>query len=235
MTDTPITRLTNNKPLFYSLVLGSIFWLIAFSGVAANSSSESSPWILWFYAIFSFFVLAGMYFIVCAGLLAQYRVTALSFVAITFTFSVLAIQNLTFKLEPATIVATIGYFLFTFVLFFWMLTVGHLGEMSDLAPTFNTNMANFSRDQEVGFHLPNPRFNPSGDFQGLGFGTMESINYNIETRALYSYQGNPSDPNELPFEKGDILFVGETHGKWWPARNSAGRTGTVPSNYLEII
>jgi len=234
MNDTPIARLTANKPLFCSLILGSLFWLIAFCGVAVNSSSENNPGILWFYAVFSFLVLAGMYFIVCAGLLAQYRVTALSFVAITFTFSVLAIQNLTFKLEPATIVATIGYFLFTFVLFFWMLTVGHLGEMSDLTPRFSSHLANFPRSHdEPSYSQSISRLHSSGEFQG--FGTLESINYNIEARAIYSYQGNPADPNEIPFEKGDILYVGETHGKWWPARDSSGRTGTVPSNYLELI
>ncbi|KAJ1561302.1 Transmembrane osmosensor [Nowakowskiella sp. JEL0078] len=48
-------------------------------------------------------------------------------------------------------------------------------------------------------------------------------------------EANPEDPSELSFQKGEILTIIESKGKWWQARKSDGKAGIVPSNYLELI
>lgn len=236
MYETSIDRITYNKPLFYSIVLGVFFWVAAVCGTLLSGSEEKPIGILWFYAAFSLLVLVGVITVTCTGLLIKYRVTVLSFTSIGFTFSVLAIQNLTFKLDTPTIIATIGYFLFTFVLFFWMLTIGHLGDFKESETVLSSFPARYLNTE------PNHRsIGELESFSGLqnhtgGLETnLEELQYNIRAQALYTYNVNPNDSSELSFEKGEILFIGETQGKWWPARNAQGQTGVVPSNYIQLL
>ncbi|KAH3666685.1 hypothetical protein WICMUC_005502 [Wickerhamomyces mucosus] len=54
-------------------------------------------------------------------------------------------------------------------------------------------------------------------------------------RALYSYESNPDDENEISFEKDEILKVNDIHSRWWQAKRSNGQIGICPSNYVELI
>jgi SHO1 osmosensor len=54
-------------------------------------------------------------------------------------------------------------------------------------------------------------------------------------RALYSYESNPDDENEISFEKGEILKVNDINSRWWQAKRSNGDIGICPSNYVELI
>ncbi|ORY29435.1 hypothetical protein BCR33DRAFT_685709 [Rhizoclosmatium globosum] len=60
-----------------------------------------------------------------------------------------------------------------------------------------------------------------------------------KAQALYNYTANPSDPNELSFNKGQVLDIVDKEGKWWKARyvdaSGAVVTGVVPSNYVTLI
>lgn len=56
-----------------------------------------------------------------------------------------------------------------------------------------------------------------------------------KARAIYAYNASPADPNEVSFEKGEILEITNHNGKWWQARRTTGQSGIVPSNYLQML
>jgi len=56
-----------------------------------------------------------------------------------------------------------------------------------------------------------------------------------QAKALWAYNENGSEPNDLSFRTGDIIeVVAETNADWWTGRIN-GEQGLFPSNYVEKI
>ncbi|CAG8448516.1 6656_t:CDS:2 [Ambispora gerdemannii] len=228
-----------------------IGWFVTFIGAIAGNAWRFT----WFVIVFDLLVLVSLFAAVGSDSVRFYRLavsfcfTTILYVGLDFrdtlimtllgigiTFSCGQIEFYIYSTRAEFQAVGAGLIFLSMVELFWVLVFG-CEEGS-----FVHNSVNAASISKPSVHSNiGPALSGLG---GLSYAPPQTENresqvivspnaeYAYRAKALYTYQANAEDPNELSFSKGEILEIVDKKGKWWQAKKLDGSVGIAPSNYV---
>eukprot|EP00732_Lithocolla_globosa_P007059 Lithocolla_globosa_v1_NODE_8620_length_799_cov_191.440860.p1 type:complete len:237 gc:universal NODE_8620_length_799_cov_191.440860:745-35(-) len=222
------------KPLFITVVVGIVFEFVTLVGLGRLSGvteAKGDLALVWWTLFLAMILCAAILILMAIGEKARFQMVLLSFVTLE---AVLATTSCYFVLqnrgEGAFGISLIGFMGITVIYYGLMVLLG-----MDVSSTNVVGMRQL--DEERADPMYTPTHHQANDNEGSNLVSSSPDHVAIECtcKAIFNYDANPKDPNELSFVKDEILEILDRKGKWWRARKQDGTVGIIPSNYLEEI
>ncbi|KAI8069860.1 uncharacterized protein B0P05DRAFT_551197 [Gilbertella persicaria] len=213
-------RLIQKPFLLITSILALGGWSIAFTGACMLKVLHGAWWVI----VYQFCIVIGHMLIFMAGSMDHYRIAMMAVLASSIpllTIQVDYVIQLTKAMvskTPSANAYVSGYMILLVVHYAWIIVIGSdkttwlgaLGQAEDIR-----------NDCRI-----EPEFFAEKTIQ------QEPYEFTERVRALHTYNASIQDPNELSFEKGELLEIVDRKGNWWQARKSNGTIGIIPSNYF---
>jgi len=230
------THLLEDPIFLGSFGLAIVGWIVALAGQCASNLSlrafgVNGPF-AWFIIFFNLAVIVGTLAVVSSNKTSQQRPALMAFFAACF---VLDSQAVTWfiHLDSSYQAAGAGYIFLSIVFIVWIIVLGSDNQQRTKAAAYSSTGVIIGNNVTPTM-IPLSQATQSSVSQNQVV-VSPNAEYAYKARALYDYAASPEDPNELNFNKDDVLDIADNKGKWWQARRADGVIGIVPSNYLQII
>ncbi|KAI0465366.1 Transmembrane osmosensor [Komagataella kurtzmanii] len=253
-----IRNIINDPFATGSLSLAAMSWIITFISSIVADVQGSFPKLTWWGIVFELFVILFLAALYIVDDIQPHRLSIVGFLAIATVYTTNSANSLVYSNTSAKNCAAAGSILLSMINLIWLFYYGtDIANSVLVARVFGKQGSNpFTTPQPNRTYTPNDinntntNYMSSGQLTGLEKGVDSNAygnhddsddelsaddHYPITVRALYNYDANPEDINELSLKQGEVFKVKDTAGKWWQAKKQSGELGICPSNYVETL
>ncbi|KAI8099926.1 uncharacterized protein BX664DRAFT_322426 [Halteromyces radiatus] len=227
----------SKKLLILNGVFSLIGWLLGFIGLC--TAGKSTVRHSWWMTIYNLGLIVLIFGVVCKSKQDMFAPLLLSLVTIGILYNT---QEVSFYLENNRLspfyVTGAGYIILIVAQFMWLVAFGIKDIYTEPTRTTKTEDDDHLFTPQASSNIMPTDMDMAQHQNMLVNDAMNTIyvsphaEFKIPVVALHAYGANPEDPNELSFEKGEILYVHEKKGSWWQAKKSDCSVGMIPSNYV---
>ncbi|CAI4211156.1 unnamed protein product [Parascedosporium putredinis] len=242
-----------------TISISVLAWLVSFiGGVIAQiqvGGTRSFPPFAWWSTVYIFFLIIGIFVTVASDTIQTYHVAVVGYLAAGLILSSSSVNFLIFVNLGSFQATAAGFILLSMVQIVWIFYFGSAPSavprayLDSFALTKESTMNRQPMNGYGGMARPetSTSVQPPDVHLGpaqcatkptVGANDTEVVpptEYPYRAKAIYSYEANPDDANEISFSKHEILEVSDVSGRWWQARKENGETGIAPSNYLILL
>ncbi|KAK9764989.1 Transmembrane osmosensor [Basidiobolus ranarum] len=231
-----IRELTTSLFYLLTVFLATFAWIILF--VAAIVAGDLG--FTWFVVMYLFVLKVILVTAIITASVHHHRLALLVFLTIGIVLCIIDINAFVYSTASVFQALTAGFILSVIALILWAIAMGVEEETYIHRTLHSYRLGGPVRDIESGVrvappmsqnNVAPPQVASHGDYPPL----TNNAQYSFRAQALYPYQANPNDPQELSFEEGEVIDVVQPEGKWWQGRRSDGTVGVIPSNFFQLL